>query len=39
MDYGVLAMRIILQSEKPAQLLDDRAEAFLATFPVTTLNI
>ena len=39
MDYGVLAMRIILQSEKPAQLLDDRAEAFLATFPVTALNI
>jgi len=34
MDYGVLGLVLILQSEKDPQLLDERAEAFLSTFPV-----
>ncbi len=37
MDYGVLGLVLILQSEKDPQLLDERAEAFLSTFPVRHL--
>lgn len=39
MDYGVLGLRIILQSDKDPQILDERAEAFLATFPVGPIHL